>query len=198
MIALDLCQCRDAFAFFGAMWTRRLPRPQPCRTPLRCFWALLIAVSSLGDSPLTDKLDEFTDERKLYITLNTHDGTFSFGCAPPRVLAVLFSVDESRRTHTTIDPDAPVIGPIEVRIRYDDSPARIESWYFLEPAAEGGGALREHADDLLLEAVSARRMIATIGNSEILMFDMLNVRDDLTEFKRRCDEWLEASRTSEN
>ena len=58
--------------------------------------------------------------------------------------------------------------------------------------------MREHADDLLLEAVSARRMIATIGNSEILMFDMLNVRDDLTEFKRRCDEWLEASRTSEN
>lgn len=74
---------------------------------------------------------------------------------------------------------------IEGKLRFDSDPHEVDTFILLSGV---GMVIKPKSYRLLQRAIQSERLIAKVGSSDTIRFDLLQARDDLKEFDRRCAE----------
>ena len=142
----------------------------------------LLALPVLADSVIVDEYDEFTDERQLYVAvvsyrddqLATNADSILFKCHAGKPAVGIKSGDFSFHLGSTV----------EVKLRFDDNPYESTTYQY-----SNGTALKLDGRRMLTYAIASDRLIAKVGKSDTLRFDLRSARSDLREFHTRCAAW---------
>jgi len=129
---------------------------------------------------LYDEFDEFTDERELAVAMKEvglSDGYLIFLCYKDRGMMaaikpgdIMFHLEQE----------------IEVNLRFDRDLAQTIAGKY-----ENFYAFLFNGKELLNSALKASRLLAKVGKSKTMTFDLESARDHLVTFAKRCDQWIE-------
>lgn len=138
--------------------------------------------SAQAESMVIDQQDEFTDERELYVGITADD----YSSFDPSALVftcnegdIAFAINAGLLFHLE--------SRIAVKLRFDSKPARDQRFIWNETTAVKTGGARE----LLDEAIASDRLIAKVGDSDTLRFDLKSARENLMKFDQLCQQWEE-------
>ena len=141
---------------------------------------MIASALSSADTLLVDTFDEFTDERELYVfTISDTGDQYGFMCsANPHLegkVSVMFKptgfLFHLERT-------------VKVKLRFDDSPYEEQTFLWGADAA-----IKLDGSRLLKQAIAHETLIAKVGDSDTMRFDLSSGRSDLVEFEKRCADW---------
>ena len=75
---------------------------------------------------------------------------------------------------------------IPVTYRFDKNPASSQSFRW---SSATNGAVKFSAGEILDRAIHADLLRVRIDSEEVMRFDLVSARDELIEFKKRCEDW---------
>jgi len=129
---------------------------------------------------LYDEFDEFTDERELAVAMKEvglSDGHLIFQCHKDRGMIVAIKPGDIM-FHLEQE--------IEVNLRFDRDLAQTIAGIY-----DDFIAFLFNGKKLLNSALKASRLLAIVGKSKKMTFDLESARDHLVTFAKRCDQWIE-------
>lgn len=151
---------------------------------------------------LIDGLDDLTDERSLMVSIGPEGippSDYGLEGTPLSKYMIMFKCDNGGVRFAAFSEVSSRIRPdiiegvegdfyIQVTYRFDKNPAQTEI-FFWRSTIKSNGAIRNNAEYFLSQAIKSERMLVKIGTDNVMRYDLLSARDDLIEFKKRCEAW---------